>query len=59
MADNEVRHSLYAFEEDFLEDGTRAVCMCGWESDLQIDINKAIQQLKARQAWKQHEKENN
>ena len=25
-------HQLTAYEEDFLEDGVKAVCACGWTS---------------------------
>ena len=50
-------HGLWTFEEDFLSDGTRARCTCGWESDPQVDTNKAMEQLKARQAWEAHAKE--
>ena len=47
-------HFLLAFEEELLEDGTKAVCSCGWRSSLQIDINKAMEHLMARRSWEQH-----
>ena len=49
-------HDLWAFEEDFLVDGTKARCTCGWESEPQVDLNLAIQNLKARRAWEVHAK---
>lgn len=29
---SEPKHLLVEYEEDFLEDGTVAVCSCGWRS---------------------------
>ena len=54
---NSAVHGLWQFEEDFLEEGTRATCFCGWKSELQVDPNKATERLKARRAWEAHNKE--
>jgi hypothetical protein len=51
---SEPTHDLWAFEEDFLVDGTKARCTCGWESTPQVDPNKAMENLKAQQAWEVH-----
>jgi hypothetical protein len=51
---SEPTHGLWAFEEDFLVDGIKARCTCGWESEPQVDPNKAMENLKARRAWEVH-----
>ena len=38
---NEKGHSLIEYESDFLEDGERAVCECGWKSERQESTAKA------------------
>lgn len=38
-------HALYAIEQDFLEDGYRARCTCGWLSDRKPKQSEACDAL--------------
>ena len=40
-----MQHELVAYEEDFLEDGVKAVCVCGWMSERCPTKNQAWDKL--------------
>jgi hypothetical protein len=39
-------HRLKEFESDFLQDGSRAVCACGWRSKRCRDDSEALSAFK-------------
>ena len=37
-----MRHCLKSIDEEFLEDGVRAFCICGWKSSKYRDDQEAL-----------------
>ena len=49
------KHRLIELEEDFLVDGVKAICICGWKSKRCRDDQEALHEIRRHQSDEQDE----